>query len=138
MLGALGLDVSNVVSSTDVSTIWSNIVTTFINPLGAIEQSAVSGLSTLATDATNAWDSLFGGAPASSSTPITGAVAASALPNITIGGVVNSIEGHIQSAVDAIVNTLGVATGSGNAIAKSSVSLAQFRRQTWSVSRLRA
>lgn len=114
------------VASLDVTSFWTFVIDDIINPLNAIEtaaenivgtlaQDAVTGLTDLADAAVNAWDSLFGITPTSSSTPVkAGAVPASSLPNVTIGGVSDTIENHIQAGVDAVANSLGVSTTTGN------------------------
>jgi hypothetical protein len=81
-------------------------ITTAQSTATSASSAASAAQSTLNTTNTN----LFG-----STTP-SSAIQSSALPTVSIGGVSNTIEGHLQAIVDANANALGVSTTTGNPI----------------------
>jgi hypothetical protein len=120
----LGADVQAIVDKLSNGLGVSGTGHTLANLLSYIEAipntnvTNVLGGANLGADLTELGTALFG------SPTVGAAVQYTALPQITIGGITDDIESHIQAAVDAVANTLGVATGSGNPISSINVGLA--------------
>jgi hypothetical protein len=68
------------------------------------------GLASLEQDLANFWDNLFG----VGNSPTTAPVAATALPTINIGGVLDTIENHIQAIVDHSIQALTGGSSTNN------------------------
>jgi hypothetical protein len=121
LLALVGLTPSSVGGATNLTTLWTNIVNTFINPLGVIEQSAITGLTSL-------WGGVFGTTTPTSSTPVQAASVQNVLGGSTLGADLTALAtnlfgsatpgvttGSLQNIADALhqVTYGGAATGTG-------------------------
>lgn len=117
LLALVGLTPSSVGGATNLTTLWTTIINDFINPLNAIEQSAISGLTAL-------WNSIFGTTTPTTSSLLQPTAVANVLGGASLGADVSSV--HTATTAAAAAATTA---GTNASIAISSASAANTLAQ---------
>src|SRR5947209_15728799 len=97
LLALVGLTPASVGGATNLTTLWTAIINDFINPLNAIEQSAISGLTAL-------WNSIFGTTTPTTSSLLQPGAVANVLGGANLGADVSSVHST------ATTNTTNIAS----------------------------
>jgi hypothetical protein len=97
LLALFGLTPSDIGGATVIETVWTDIINDFINPLNAIEQSAINGL-------TDVWDWLTGTPTPTSSTKVQATAVTNVLGGSSLGADVTSVHTTVGTVSTTATN----------------------------------